>query len=380
MLRLRFDRCGQLEDGVGVSAVDGMQGVEGQASGRHRAGLVERHDAHAGQPLEVNAALDEHTLPRRPGERRHDRDRRRDDERARAGHDQQHERAIEPHLEWLAEREDRHDRHSERQDHHRRRVPGREAIDELLQRRPLGLRGLDEVHDAGERGIGAASRHRDGQRAVAVDGAREDFVTLELFDRQRLAGDRRLVHVRAAGPDDAVERDLFSRLDDHQRARVDLLDVDVPLAAIVANEHFGRREVEQPANRLPGAIEALRFEPLRRREQRHDHRRLLELADRDRADHGDDHQHVDVERTSLDRLPRAPGREHRSNDGGGDEDRRAPPGERGEPADAARRRDQRRGDAGEPAANARAGRRRLVLAVRAADAIVVSHELPSDGG
>ena len=88
-------------------------------------------------------------------------------------------------------------------------------------------------------------------------------------------------------------------------------------------------------------------------------------------------KHIDVERTSLDRLPRAFGREHRSDDGGGDEDRRAPLGERGEPADAARRRDQGRRRAGKPAANARAGRRRLVNAVRAADVILLSHGPPS---
>ena len=109
------------------------------------------------------------------------------------------------------------------------------------------------------------------------------------------------------------------------------------------------------------AIEALRLEPLRRREQRHDHRRLFELADRDRADDGDDHQHVDVERAALDRLPRALRRETPAPTmaaamkigalhSGNGVNQPMPHADH----------DQRRRDAGEPAANARAGRRRLV--------------------
>ena len=49
------------------------------------------------------------------------------------------------------------------------------------------------------------------ERAVAVDGAGEHFVAFGLFDRQRFAGDRRLVHVRSAVADDAVERESSRR-------------------------------------------------------------------------------------------------------------------------------------------------------------------------
>ena len=47
------------------------------------------------EPLEVQAALDQHAVARRRGQRRDDRDRRAQHERARAGDDQQHQRAIE---------------------------------------------------------------------------------------------------------------------------------------------------------------------------------------------------------------------------------------------------------------------------------------------
>ena len=68
---------------------------------RQRARLVERHARDARQRLEVPAALDEHALARRAGQRRHDRHRRRDHQRARARDHQQHERAIRPRGEGL---------------------------------------------------------------------------------------------------------------------------------------------------------------------------------------------------------------------------------------------------------------------------------------
>ena len=49
------------------------------------------------------------------------------------------------------------------------------------------------------------------ERAVAVDRAGKHFVAFDLLDRQRFAGDRRLVHVGASVADDAVERESSRR-------------------------------------------------------------------------------------------------------------------------------------------------------------------------
>ena len=72
---------------------------------RQRAGLVERDAPHLARALEVRAALDEHALARRAGERRNDRDRCRDDQRTRARNHQQHERPVEPRLPAAADDE-----------------------------------------------------------------------------------------------------------------------------------------------------------------------------------------------------------------------------------------------------------------------------------
>ena len=120
---------------------------------RERAGLVERHALHRREPLEMEAALDEDAAPRGGGERRHQRDRRRDDERARTRDDEQHERRDRSTSSPGPSRERRHDRDERRQHDDGGRVDPREAIDEGLRRRALRLRGLDQVDDARKRRV-----------------------------------------------------------------------------------------------------------------------------------------------------------------------------------------------------------------------------------
>ena len=76
---------------------------------RQRAGLVEGDALHAARPLQVRAPLDEHAFPRRAGQRRDDRHRGGDHERAGTRHDEQHERAIDPRVPRAREGERRDD-------------------------------------------------------------------------------------------------------------------------------------------------------------------------------------------------------------------------------------------------------------------------------
>jgi hypothetical protein len=80
---------------------------------------------------------------------------------------------------------------------------------------------------------------------------------------------------------------------------------DAHLAAVAAHERLGGREIHQRPDRAARPRHAARLEELRQREEE-DHRRRLEpLADAERADDGDQHQHVDVERAVTHREPRA---------------------------------------------------------------------------
>ncbi len=112
----------------------------------------------------------------------------------------------------------------------------------------------------------------------------------------------------------------------HHGARPDLVDADPRVAVVVAKQHSRRRQIQQAGDRPPRAIERLHLEPLREREEQHDHRGFFHLIDQQGADDGDDHQGVDVERPRRMRRQRAPRREDAADEGGGDEDRRHPGG------------------------------------------------------
>ncbi len=78
------------------------------------------------------------------------------------------------------------------------------------------------MDDARQRRVAPQRRRDDLERAVPVDRSGEHLVAVPLVDRQRLAGDRRLVDVAFAGHDTAVERQLLAgpaRARDRQSAR-----------------------------------------------------------------------------------------------------------------------------------------------------------------
>jgi hypothetical protein len=178
---------------------------------------------------------------------------------------------------------------------------------------------FDAVDDARQRRVATQPRHPDVERAAAVDRAGEHIVARRLVDRQRLAGDRRLIDFAVSRDDRAVERNFLARPDDDDRARRDGVDVDAPLAGGVAQQRVGRRQVHQRADGVARALERARLEGLGDGKQEHDRGRLRPFTDQRRAGGGDDHQHVDVERADTDRVPRLA--ERRAEPGGerGDE-------------------------------------------------------------
>ena len=115
------------------------------------------------QPLEMRAPFEQHALPRGGRQRGHDRDRRRDDQRAGTGNDEEHERAVDPVAPRPAEHQRRHEPNQDGQDQHSRRIDRANRSTNVW----LGARWtapLDEVDDARERRIAAQPR-RPGSRA-----------------------------------------------------------------------------------------------------------------------------------------------------------------------------------------------------------------------
>ena len=117
----------------------------------------------------------------------------------------------------------------------------------------------------------------DHEAALPVDRGAGDAIPRLLRDRQRLAGEHGLVDVRAAFEHRAVDRNLFPG----------------PHAQLVADLHLGKRNFfffavlqpqcrvrcqrEQPPDRLAGLAHGAQLHDFADRDQRHDHRRGLEV-------------------------------------------------------------------------------------------------------
>ena len=132
MLRPLLDGRGETDHRRSAGAVQRHHVDDfGRAAGE-RPRLVEGNAAHAARALEMRAALDQHAFARGAGQRRDDRDRRRNDERAGTRHDEQHERAVQPGAPVLMEDERRANRNEGGERHDHGRVHAREALDEHL--------------------------------------------------------------------------------------------------------------------------------------------------------------------------------------------------------------------------------------------------------
>ena len=242
------------------------------------------------------AALDEYAGARRRGEGGHDGDRCRDDERAGAGNDEEHERPITPLCERPPAEQRRNDRDEESEHHHRGGVDPREGLDEPLARCARRLRLLDAPQHPGQRRLVGRARHPHLESARPVDRSREHAVAGRARHRPRFAGERRLVELARPRDHDAVERDPLPRLHEDVLAGQDGRRGNPLLAAVAADERGLRGQRKQPADGAPGALEGSRLQQLREREQDHRRRALAPLADHHRAQDGDGHEHVHVQR------------------------------------------------------------------------------------
>ncbi len=200
----------------------------------------------------MGAALHQHTLLGRPGERRHDRHRCRDHERAWASDDEQHERAVEPHAPSAVHEQGRQEEYCNGEDHHDGRVDFGELLHPLLARRAPALRRADHADDLRQRRVVGRLGGDDVERAFAIDSAGEDLVALSLEDGHAFAGDRRLIHFALAGGDSPVERYLVAGPDDDVRTELDLASGNLAFGAVLQPyPRCGRCEFHERRHRPP---------------------------------------------------------------------------------------------------------------------------------
>ncbi len=200
--------------------VGGRDGCHPGGTPGQGAGLVERHRLDSSERFERGAALHEHTGACRAGHARQHRGRGCDREGTGAGGDEDRHREVERVRERLREREPGEQEGHGNAEDHGGHVPTLEPVDELLGRGCCLVGGADEFDDLAERRVGGGRGDLDLEHAGPVHGAGEHSVCdgqgvdgahrplrvghRLLLHRDRLSGDRGLVHCGNAGDHEPV--------------------------------------------------------------------------------------------------------------------------------------------------------------------------------
>ena len=219
----------------------------------------------------------------------------RNDQRAGATDQQQGETAINPRIPVAEADKRRHDDGEHRDRHDQRHVITREALDETLGRRTRILRFLDERDDAGNGVVFRRAVDADAQRSVVVDRAGKDARALFLGDGDALAGHRRFIDAGLAFHDNAIGGDTVTGTRHDHLADAHLIGGDLPQRAVFFHKRRFRQQRTERLDARAGAGSRETFQQFADGEEQHDDGRLFRLADDDRADGGNRHQHFDGE-------------------------------------------------------------------------------------
>ena len=241
-----------------------------------RAGLVEGDDLHPVRDFERFGVLDQDAVLRRHAGAGHDRRRRRQPQRARAGDHQHGDRVEDGRFPVAAGQAPAQQRDEGDADDHRHEH-GADLIDQPLNRRFFRLRRLDHAHDARQRRFGADGRGAHDDQPFGVDRAAGHAVAGVLVDRQALAGDQRFVDLARAFHDFAIDRRCVRRGAPRPGRRRARWQSARPVLAVPAQARgFGPQRIER-ADGLGGLALGARFEPFAQQHQRDDDGRRLEV-------------------------------------------------------------------------------------------------------
>ena len=261
-----------------------------------RARFVERQHVQPTSLLQVDAALDQDAPPRAGRQRTHDRDRRRNDERARAGDNKQHQRpvrAVQP-IHAQQHRSTNGDRQRNEEDN--RRVDTRKTVDEALGGSTLALRILDRMNDACQHGVRGGRSDLQLEASLQIDRAGEHLVTRPLLHRHAFTGDGGLVHSTAPRRYATIQGKAFSGLNPHDLPHAHQGGIHAfPGCVGAAPLCDGRRQIQQTLDGVAGAIHRAGLDEFRQRIQGHDHGGFGPFTDHKGTTHRDRHQGIDVQ-------------------------------------------------------------------------------------
>ena len=209
----------------------------------------------------------------------HDRGRRGEAHRARAGDDHDADEGREREGEPRLRPEDEPDDEGRRGDQeHGRDEDLADPVGHALDRGLGALGALDELDDPSQGRVAPDARRTHHERARRVDGGADDLVAGALRGGDRLAGEHRLVDRGHALDHDAVDRHLVAGTDAQQVAGDDERELDV-LLEVAANAAGGRRlQADEAADRPGRAALGAGLEPLPEQDQAQDDRRRVEVG------------------------------------------------------------------------------------------------------
>ncbi len=284
-----------------------------------RAGLVHDHRVDLLHHLERLGVAEQHAEFRAPPGADHDRHRRRQAERARAGDDQHgdgvHERVGQARLGPPDGPDGEGDGRSQ---DHGRHEPARDGVGQALNGRARALRLAHQPDDLRQQGVAADALGLHHEGAGAVHRAARDLAGGGLLDRNRLASDHRFVDGALALDDDAVDRHPLARPHAQTVADLHLLERHLLLVpGVVEATGRGGRQAEQLPDGRTRAAPRAQFEHLAEQHEHDDDRRRLEVdadliavraerrrkqARRQRRDHAEPVGRADAERDQREHV------------------------------------------------------------------------------
>ena len=242
-----------------------------------RARLVEHDRRHGPCPLEDLRAFDEDAELGAAAGPDHQRGRRREAERARAGDDQHRHGGGERGAGVTGEQEPPCQR-GERDREHDGHEDAGDAVGETLHGRLSRLRLGDETGDLRERSVGSDPRRLDDEAAGRVDRRARDLGAGADLHGNGLTGQHREIDGRLAVDDDAVGRDLLTRTDDEAVSHDERLDGDARLDAVAQHACVLGAQLEERPDGIARAPAGARLEEPSQQDQRRDHGADLEVG------------------------------------------------------------------------------------------------------
>ncbi|AKE42035.1 hypothetical protein UL82_09485 [Corynebacterium kutscheri] len=271
------------------------------------AGLVHGQVPDAAEALEGGPALDDDAELGRRADRGDHGDGHRDRQRAGAGRDEDDQGAGDPGLRVAEQGPEHADEDGE--DHHAGHQRAGDPVSDPGSVALLGLGLLYQLHDRGQRVVGARGGRLDLQHAGAVDRARRHRFSGRDLDRDRFTGDRRSVQARPARADQPIGRDPLARADQQHVADGDLPGRDRGGDPVAQHGRGLRHELQQRAQPAAGAVHRLVLQGLGDRVEERQRGRLLDVAEDHRAHGADRHQQRDPELALHNEIPDRTGHE-----------------------------------------------------------------------